>query len=200
MDQYVTGGMIRRFREERGMTQAALAEKLMVSDKAVSKWETGRGYPDITLIEPLAKALGLSVAELLSGEEITNINRAGNMLRSHLYVCPICGNVLLAAGKAVISCCGLTLMPLEAETPDAGHLPQVTAIEDEYYVRLPHEMTREHHITFIAGLSDNGMQLTRLYPEGDAEAYVRARRTQWLYWYCNRHGLFRARVRDLVNR
>ena len=56
MNSYTTGTMIRRLREEKNLTQADLAEKLFVSDKAISKWETGKGYPDITLIEPLAAA------------------------------------------------------------------------------------------------------------------------------------------------
>ena len=68
MNQYVTGAMIKRLRENRKMTQLQLADKLNVSDKSVSKWETGRGYPDISLIEPLAESLGVSVIELMSGE------------------------------------------------------------------------------------------------------------------------------------
>ena len=66
-NQYVTGAMIKRLREKRHLTQAELAEKICVTDKAVSKWETGRGLPDISLLEVLAKALGVSVIELLSG-------------------------------------------------------------------------------------------------------------------------------------
>ncbi|MBQ4191517.1 MAG: helix-turn-helix transcriptional regulator [Clostridiales bacterium] len=69
MNPYVTGTMIRRLREERKMTQLQLAGKIGVTDKAISKWETGRGYPDIALVEPLAEALGVSVIELFSGEE-----------------------------------------------------------------------------------------------------------------------------------
>ena len=59
MNQYITGAMIKRLREERKISQTGLAEAIGVSDKAVSRWETGRGYPDITLIEPLAAALGV---------------------------------------------------------------------------------------------------------------------------------------------
>ena len=66
MNQYITGAMIKRLREEKKISQNKLAETIGVSDKAVSRWETGRGYPDITLIEPLAEALGVSVIELFS--------------------------------------------------------------------------------------------------------------------------------------
>ena len=92
-NQYVTGAMIKRLREKIHLTQAELAEKINVTDKAVSKWETGRGLPDISLIEVLAKALGVSVIELLSGENITNKNKASKMSRASFYVCPVCGNV-----------------------------------------------------------------------------------------------------------
>ena len=121
MTNYVTGAAIRALREKRGDTQKELAEKLSVSDKAVSKWETGRGLPDITLLEPLAKTLGVSVTELLSGECVVNRNRSANLLRGSFYVCPVCGNVLWAAGQGSYSCCGVTLPPLEPEDPDAEH-------------------------------------------------------------------------------
>ena len=121
MNPYVTGDVIKRLREGRGLTQEALAEKLYVSGKAVSKWETGRGYPDISLLEPLAGALGISVIELLSGNAVQNANRAANMARSQWYVCPVCGNVIWATGEAVVSCCGIALPPLEPEAGDADH-------------------------------------------------------------------------------
>lgn len=57
MNQYVTGTTIKELREKNKITQVQLAEKLGVSDKTVSKWETGKGYPDITLLEPIADAL-----------------------------------------------------------------------------------------------------------------------------------------------
>ena len=194
MDAYVTGAIIKQLREEKGMTQAELAEKLSVSDKAVSRWETGRGYPDITLIEPLASALGVSVSELLAGASVTNRNRAFNMLRAKFYVCPVCGNVLFASGEAVISCCGITLTPLETEEADAAHTPVIEKIEDEYYVTLPHEMSKEHYISFIAAMTDAGVQIMKLYPEGSAEAYFKRSRVRYFYWYCNRHGMFGKKV------
>lgn len=116
-NQYVTGAMIKRLREEKKLTQAALAEGINVTDKAVSKWETGRGYPDISLVEPLAAALGVSVIELLSGESVVNTNRSSNMLRIRFYVCPVCGNVIHSTGEAVVSCCGIILPPWKPRRP-----------------------------------------------------------------------------------
>lgn len=191
MNQYVTGAIIKQLREGKGITQAQLAARLQVSDKAVSRWETAKGYPDITLIEPLAQALDISVMELLSGDWVTNANRAGNLLRSKWYVCPICGNILHSTGAAVVSCCGLTLPPLEAELPDGDHAITVEPVEDEYYVTVDHPMEKGHFLSFLAGVSDEGVQLVKLYPEGSGAARLKLRRMKWVYAYCNRHGLFR---------
>ena len=94
MNQYVTGTIIKELREKNHMTQMELAQKLNVSDKTISKWETAKGYPDISLLEPLAKVLGVSITELISGNTIRNVNVSANMMRSKFYVCPVCGNVI----------------------------------------------------------------------------------------------------------
>lgn len=195
MNQYVTAAVIREMRERKGLTQAGLAERLLVSDKTVSKWETGKGYPDITLLEPLSGALGVSVTELLAGETVVNANLSANMLRSRFYVCPVCGNVLHAMGESVIHCHGVQLTPAEAEPCDLQHMPRVEIVEDEYYVTMDHEMTRTHHISFVAAISDNSMQLVKLYPEWDAAARFRMNGVRRILLYCNRDGLFRYECR-----
>ncbi|MBQ3845825.1 MAG: helix-turn-helix domain-containing protein [Bacteroidales bacterium] len=195
MNQYVTGAMIKRLRENKKMTQLQLAGKLAVSDKVISKWETGRGYPDISLIEPLSAALGVSVIELFAGENVMNTNRSCNMLRMKLYVCPICGNVIQSTGAAVISCCGIVLPAAEPEPEDEEHHLCVERAEDEYYVTIPHEMSKAHYISFILAAKADGYELAKLYPEGNAEARFKIRGTKCFYYYCNRHGLFRYTVR-----
>ena len=191
MDRYVTGAVIRKLREKKKITQEELAEMIHVSGKAVSKWETGQGFPDISLLEPLAKALDISVIELLSGEDIRNTNRSFKMARGKFYVCPVCGNVIIATGETVVSCCGITLPPLEAEPADEEHAISKEIAEDEYFVSIDHPMTKEHYISFLAAVSDFGVQLVKLYPEGNAEARFKIDRVKTLYAYCNRHGLFR---------
>ena len=191
MDNYVTGTAIKSLREAKRLTQEELAERIHVSAKTVSKWETGKGFPDISLLEPLAKALDISVIELLSGEDIRNRNRAFNMLKSVFYVCPACGNVLFATGEAVISCCGIVLPPLLFEPTDESHPVHTEIIEDEIYLSMNHPMTKEHSISFFAAVSDQGVQIVKLYPEGNAEARFKRSRVSSLYAYCNRHGLFR---------
>lgn len=191
MDRYVTGAVIRRLREKKKITQEELADIIHVSGKAVSKWETGQGFPDISLLEPLAQALGISVIELLSGEDIRNTNRSFNMAKGKFYVCPVCGNVIIATGETVVSCCGITLPPLEAEPSDEEHAIRKEIAEDEYFVSVDHPMTKEHYISFLAAVSDFGVQLVKLYPEGSAEGRFKIDRVKILYAYCNRHGLFR---------
>lgn len=194
MDNYITGATIRRLREEQGITQAELAQRIGVGSKAVSKWETAKGLPDITLIEPLAKALNVSVMELMSGDTVSNRNLSSNMLRSKFYVCPVCGNVMHAVGNAVISCCGIMLPPLEAEAPDDAHEITVETVEDEKFITIRHAMTKTHFISFIAHVTTDRIQFVKLYPEGNAETRLDLRGGGYLYLYCNKHGLMKKKV------
>ena len=194
MDAYITGTTIKQLREQKALTQAQLADILGITAKAVSKWETAKGLPDITLIEPLAAALGVSVAELMAGAAVVNRNVSANLLRSKFYVCPVCGNVIHTTGDAVVSCCGIPLPPLEAEETDDFHPITTERVEDEYFVTVHHEMTKTHCISFLAYVTSDKLQLVKLYPEGNAECRFRFRGRGWLYLYCNRHGLMRMRV------
>ena len=191
MNTYVTSATIKQLREKRNLTQAELAEKLGVSSKTVSKWETAKGLPDITLLQPLAQALGISLIELVNGEHIINKNISANMLRTKFYVCPLCGNILHSTGNAVISCCGITLPPLEAEEPDEAHMVSIETVEDEHYITLNHPMTKQHYISFLAFVTSDRVQLVKFYPESDAQTRMQLRGFGMLYWYCNRHGLFK---------
>lgn len=190
MNHYITSATIKALREKQQMTQSQLATKLCVSDKTISKWETGRGLPDISLIEPLANVLQVSVPELLSGDLIINQNRCANILKSKLYVCPICGNIFHSTGMALISCCGITLPPLEPERPDSEHELNCEVIEDEYFISAAHPMTKTHYISFIAYCIDNRFEIIKLYPEGNLEARFLKRGKGILFWYCNHNGLF----------
>ena len=194
MNTYVTGSTIRQLREKCGLTQGSLAEIIGVSSKTVSKWETAKGLPDIQLLQPLAQALGISVIELMSGEHITNQNISANMLRCKFYVCPLCGNIIHATGNAVVSCCGITLPPLEAEEADEEHAVTIEPVEDEHFITVHHPMTKQHYISFAAFVTSDRIQLVKLYPEGNAETRMQLRGRGYLYYYCNRHGLYRKKV------
>lgn len=194
MDNYVTGATIRQLREHKGLTQAALAELIDVSPKTISKWETAKGLPDISLLDSIASALDVSVMELLSGQTVVNRNVSGNMLRSRFYCCPICGNILHAMGEAMVSCCGVVLPPLEAEDTDDAHQIIVEQVEDEQFITVKHEMTKKHYISFLAYVTTDQLRLVKLYPEGNAECRFLIRGRGYLYLYCNHHGLMRQKI------
>lgn len=194
MDNYITGATIKRLREAKGITQQQLADEIGVSSKAVSKWETAKGMPDITLIEPLAKSLNVSVGELMSGNTVINKNISSNMLRSKFYVCPVCGNIIRTTGDAVISCCGIALPPLEAEEADENHGINIEKVEDEHFITVSHEMTKTHFISFLAYVTSDRVQFVKLYPEGNAETRFQLRGRGYIYLYCNKHGLMKKKI------
>ena len=182
MSNYVTGTAVKVLREKKGYTQKQLADRLGVSDKAVSKWETGRGLPD------------LSLAELLSGEQITNANRSANPKRGKFYLCPVCGNVIHAMGEGAFHCCGVALPPLEAEEADGAHAITLSEVDGEWYVRADHPMEKGHFLTFFAQATDRGVEIVKLWPEQVPEARFTKRGVgSVLYACCNRHGLFRVK-------
>ncbi len=190
MNQYVTGAVIKELREKNKMTQLQLAQKLGVTDKTISKWETGKGYPDITLLEPIADAFRISVTELISGNTIHNANVSANMMRSKFYVCPVCGNVIHSMGEGVIGCHGIQLSPLSAEPSDEQLMIFVERSDDEYYVRIDHVMTKDHYISFVVAAGVDEIQMVKLYPEGKSEARFKIRGVKKIFFYCNHDGLF----------
>ena len=194
MDTYITGSTIKNLREKKRITQAELADMLGVSSKAVSKWETGKGLPDITLIEPLAKALSVSVMELMSGNTVINKNLSANIVRSKFYVCPICNNIIRTVCDKVISCCGIALPPLEAEETDTDHQVTIEKVEYEHFIKVTHDMTKMHYISFICYVTSDRVEFVKFYPEGNAETRLKFRGSGYLYIYCNKHGLMKKKL------
>ena len=194
MNTYITGATIKKLREAKGITQIQLAQMIGVSSKAISKWETAKGLPDISLVEPLSQALSVSVMELMSGETVINRNMSSNILFSKFYVCPVCGNVIHTTGETVISCCGISLPPLEAEETDGEHIITIENVEDEKFITVNHPMTKTHYISFVAYVTSDKSHLVKLYPESNAETRIQFRGKGFLYIYCNKHGLMKKRV------
>lgn len=120
MNNYITGKIIKELREKQQLTQLELANIIGVSDKTISKWETGKGLPDISLI--------------------------------------------------VINC---------------------KVIENEYYISIKHDMTKEHYISFIAYITNDRCEIVKLYPEQNAEARFMKRGRGIIYAYCNKDGLIK---------
>lgn len=190
MDQTKIGELIFRFRKEKGLTQLQLGEMIGVSDKAVSKWERGLGCPDVSLLRDLSAALGVNIEGILDGELPQNETERGNMKRLNFFVCPECGSISTTVGKAEISCCGRRLAPLEAKPVDEAHTPKMEQIDGEWFVTLPHEMTKRHHIVFAAYLSADRVVMIRLYPEQEAQFRLPMMFGGRLYIYCSKDGLW----------
>ena len=191
MNNYVTGKIIKELREKKKLTQLELAKIIDVSDKTISKWETAKGLPDISLLERLSKSLGVSIIELIKGEYITNKNKSGNMKNSKFYVCPICGNIIHTIGENLVSFCGITLPVLEAESEDEIHSINCEVIENEYYITMNHPMTKQHYISFIAYFTNDRCEIVKLYPEQNVEVRFLKRGKGTIYAYCNKDGLIK---------
>ncbi len=194
MDSYITGNTIKKLRIMKGLTQSRLAEQISVSSKTVSKWETGHGLPDISMIEPLSKALGVCVPELFSGDITRNRNVSANILKTRFHVCPICRNIITSIGEAYISCCGVKLPALEADECDDSHCFCIEPTEDEIFVAINHEMTKTHYILFLAMVTTDKIEMVKLYPEGNAQARFKRRGSGLLLGCCNKYGLFKQRI------
>ena len=145
-------------------------------------------------MEDLARALGVSLTELMTGDLQTNENRSANLRRMGFYVCPVCGNVITAVGKGSFSCCGIPLPVQEAQPEDNAHTITVEPVEDEICVTIAHPMTKSHYISFIAWVSNDRAELVKLYPEQDITVRFKKRGHGTVYAYCNRDGLFGRRL------
>ena len=174
--------LIRQRRKELGLTQAALAERIHVSAKAVSKWERAAGMPDASIVPALSQALGVSTDSLLSGQVKTNPPDGGNMKRIKFYQCPDCGNILTATGKAELSCCGRRLSPMTVAPADDTHRLTITDIETEKLLTWTHPMEKAHHLTFLAAVGYDCVHIVRLYAEGAQEHRVPC--IAWAKYYC----------------
>lgn len=189
-----TGELICNLRRERGLTQKQLADKLGISAKTVSKWETGRGFPDIGIISELSEIFRVDISKLLEGEMPQNKADSGNVKRTKFYVCENCGNILTSMGDSDIVCCGRKLTPLAATQPDDAHKLNVEIIEDDFYITFHHPMTKEHYISFVSYVRFDRILTIKLYPEQGGELRFPRMRGGKMYYYCTNHGLFEIRI------
>ena len=190
MDCENIGKLIYTLRKEKALTQTQLADLMNISDKAISKWERGQGCPDVSLLPELSQLLGVNIEGLLAGEIALNETPGGNMKKIKFYVCPQCNNLITATGDAGISCCGKKIAPLEAAKATEPHLLNLEKIEGEIYISSSHEMTKEHHWSFVAYVTGDRALLVKQYPEWDMQCRLPSSGHGRLYAYCTRHGLF----------
>ncbi len=190
MDCAKIGNLIRALRKEQLLTQQQLADRMNISDKAISKWERGLGCPDVSLLPELSRILGVNLEELLSGELNANDLVGGNMKKLKFYICPNCGNLLTATGEAAVSCCGKSLQPLVPKKAEEAEKLSVEKIENDFFISTDHEMAKDHYITFVALLTGDSIMLRKQYPEWNVQTRIPCFAHGMLVWYCTRHGLF----------
>ena len=191
MDCSKVGKLILCLRKEKNMTQKALADMMNLSDRTISKWERGLGCPDVSLLNELSEILGVNIEKILNGDLDPNDKDGGSMNKVKFYVCQSCGNVLFCTGEADISCCGRKLSALVVETENENHSMVIEQFEDDYYITIDHEMTRNHYISFVAFVGYDRILLVKLYPEQNAELRFPKMHGDKLYAYCSEHGLWK---------
>jgi len=194
MDCRKTGTLIYTLRREAGLTQQGLADRIHVSDKAISKWERGLGCPDLSIMPHLARVFGISVDCLLEGDLGIEDDKGVNMKNLKFYVCPTCGALGTATKIVETICCGKKLAPLEAvEAAEADRL-RVETVENDYYITTDHPMTREHHISFIAFVNGDTLIMKKLYPEWNVDVRIPRISRGNLVWYCTKCGLLSQKI------
>ena len=189
MDAQKIGSLIRKLRVEQKMTQRELAVMLQVSDKAISKWERGMGFPDLSLLPALSKQLHVDLESLLAGELDPNDTTGGNMKKSVFYVCPTCGNLITASNEASVACCGKRLEVCVPQKAAPEEKLSIELIDGELFISSDHPMTKEHYIAFVAVLTGDRMIVCRQYPEWDLQVRMQRIPHGTLLWYCTEHGL-----------
>lgn len=189
MDCAKLGGLIRSLRREKGMTQQQLAERMNLSGKTISKWETGRGCPDVTLLAELSSLLGADLAQLLGGELTPNERSSGNMKNTRYYICPVCGSISLSTGNAQLSCCGRNLEPLQMRKALPAEQLQAEIVEDEWFISSDHPMEKNNYIPFVAFQTGEKVELVKQYPEWSLQLRIKKRGHGRLIWFDPEKGL-----------
>jgi len=194
MDLSKTGSLISGLRHEKGFTQREIAQRLGICSKTVSKWETGRGFPDVSLIPEISKIFQVDISKLIEGEMPERKPEVGNVKKTKFYVCEKCGNIMTSTGEAEIICCGRKISPLNSKEVDELHELNVQKTEGDYYITFNHAMTKEHYVSFVSYVRFDRVLTVKLYPEQGGEVRIPQIHGGKLYYYCNLHGLFELKI------
>ncbi|MGN0637513.1 MAG: helix-turn-helix domain-containing protein [Huintestinicola sp.] len=189
------GALIKKRRTELGLTQKALADKMNISDKTVSKWERGLGFPDVNLISELAEILSVSIESLIMGKCEQNEFKEINMKNNVYYICRQCGSITVSTGKAEITCCGEKLEPAEPKKAAEEQKLTVSPVENEWLVTGDCPMTKEDYVSFAAFVTAETIYMIKLYPEWDLCFRLPCRTSGKLLWYSKKQGLLFQYVR-----
>lgn len=184
------GELIYKVRKEKGLTQKQLADQMNISDRTISKWERGYGYPDVSLLSDLSGLLGVNIENILEGDLLSNEFIGGNMKKSKYFVCPSCNNIVMATGDITISCCGRKLEALEAKKAIDEEKLTIEEMDNERFISSVHPMTKDHYISFIAFATGDQVQIIKQYPEWNFQTRLPIRKHGTLLWYDTKLGLY----------
>lgn len=190
VDQIRMGALIARLRREKRLTQLQLAEQMHISDKTISKWERGKGCPDVSMLPELSRILEVDLEGLLSGQLDANTMWRRDMKRMNFFLCPDCGNLIMALADASVSCCGKRLQAVQPQKASEAERLSVERIENDYYITAAHPMEKAHFISFVALATGDSLLLRRQFPEWELQTRIPAIAHGRLLWHCTRHGLF----------
>ena len=169
MNAEKTGNLIRSLRIKKGLTQKELAQMICVTDKAVCKWEKGRGCPNITLISQLSKVLEVDIQSILQGYLDKNKKIGENMNHLKFYKCPTCGNLVTSIKSVELSCCGNKLSPVSAQTrSDPEYQPVIQEFDGQYSIKFNHPMTKSNYISQVIVVRYDQIMTVNLYAESEA--------------------------------
>lgn len=169
MNAEKTGSLIRSLRIKKGLTQKELAQMICVTDKAVCKWEKGRGCPNITLISQLSKVLEVDIQSILQGYLDKNKKIGENMNHLKFYKCPTCGNLITSIKSVELSCCGNKLSPVSAQTrSEPEYQPVIQEFDGQYSIKFNHPMTKSNYISQVIVVRYDQIMTVNLYAESEA--------------------------------
>ena len=169
MNAEKTGNLIRSLRIKKGLTQKELAQMICVTDKAVCKWEKGRGCPNITLISQLSKVLEVDIQSILRGKMYKNQKIGENMNHLKFYKCPTCGNLVTSIKSVELSCCGNKLSPVSAQTrSEPEYQPVIQEFDGQYSIKFNHPMTKSNYISQVIVVRYDQIMTVNLYAESEA--------------------------------
>ncbi len=169
MNAEKTGNLIRSLRIKKGLTQKELAQMICVTDKAVCKWEKGRGCPNITLISQLSKVLEVDIQSILQGYLDKNKKIGENMNHLKFYKCPTCGNLVTSIKSVELSCCGNKLSPVSAQTRrEPEYQPVIQEFDGQYSIKFNHPMTKSDYISQVIVVRYDQIMTVNLYAESEA--------------------------------
>ncbi|MBQ0070386.1 MAG: helix-turn-helix domain-containing protein [Spirochaetales bacterium] len=191
MDQKTVGQNLKRLRLEAGLTQSQMAEKLGVTDRAVSKWERGLGCPDLSFWPQIADVFHVDVSRVIFGVVSENQTSSGNMKNTKFYLCPVCGSFTTSAEEIDVYCCARKLEALVPEKAKEEEKLQIEVEErTEVFVSSEHEMTKDHYISFVSYVTSDTILTKRAYPEWNLNMRLPYLGHGKILWFDTQAGLY----------